>query len=71
MYILPFVFNREAARFFHEGLLSNVDGLVSYLSRLTMKCSRLSHQIDNVCGAMRSCFAHVQYMFSTFARSLR
>ena len=33
--------------FFAKVYFSNVDGLVSYLSRLTMKRLRLGHEIDN------------------------
>ena len=33
--------------FFAKVYFSNIDGLVSYLSRLIMKCLRLGHKIDN------------------------
>ena len=42
------MFNPEAWTFFREGMyFSNVNSLVSYLSRLTMKCVWLGHKNDN------------------------
>lgn len=36
-----------------------------------MKHLRLGHEIDNVCGPMRTCFVHEQHMFLTFVCPFR
>ena len=51
--------------------LLNVNGLVSYLLRLTNETFADSgHEIDNVFDAKRSCFVDVLCMFSSFTLSV-